>query len=31
MVEEVGIIEVNDMMLDATNYFDIDYELVSWI
>jgi hypothetical protein len=27
----VGIIEVNDMMLDATNYFDIDYELVSWI
>jgi len=26
-VEEVGIIEENDMMLNATNYFNVDYEL----
>ncbi len=28
LVEEVGIIEENDMLLDATNHFDVDYELV---
>jgi hypothetical protein len=27
----MGIIKENDMMLDATNYFNIDYELVWWI
>jgi hypothetical protein len=31
LVEEVGIIEDNDMMLDVINYLNIDYELVWWI
>jgi hypothetical protein len=28
LVEEVGIIEQNDTMLDATGYFNVDHELV---
>jgi hypothetical protein len=28
LVQEVGIIEENDTMLDATSYFNVDHELV---